>query len=376
MGKGGEKAMSYSFHNFPKKYGMKDYGKTLDGVRQRYSSKDLVAIYDWGTPSVPGISDLDVLLVWKKDAKPLPLMKRAFAMLSTREKYVLYHPPMHISEGDFENVPFVYPEGTLGKVWGKTLKKKPLGKTEMREMNASVLNDIIVRHYPRDFLQQCMKKNIDVRSSLLRLNSMKYTFSTMRSLGIKTDASWKRFSDDVQVLRKSWFSAPDTKKLSILIEEALGISAQVIERCASYQEKRFPDVLDGLPGTIRFNGIKNNAVFIESWDKNKAMEEMKTLVKKGKATSILPKAYAAQMIHYAQEYGKISSHIKKHLHPMPMMKKSEHNALKKRIDVLNGQAELASQLRHSDFPAFFDFGYRSTKGINNALLRISDRLRF
>lgn len=368
--------MSYSFCNFPKKHGMEEYGKTFDNIRQRYSPEGLVAIYDWGTPSVPGVSDLDVLLVWGKNAKPLPLMKRTFATLPAHDIHLLYHPFMHISKDDFENIPYVYPEGTLRRVWGKTLKKKRLGKAENREVNACVLNDIVVRHNPRDFLQQCVKKSIDVRGSLLRLNSMKYTFSTMRLLGIKTDASWKGFSDGVRALRKNWFSEPNTKKLSCLIEEALDISMGVIERCAPYQEKRFRDVLDELPSTIHFSGIKNNTQFVENWNKDKSMKEMETVVKAGKTTSILPKAYAAQMVYYAQEEGKISSHIKKHLHPMLTIGNRASNPLKKRIGVLNGQAELASHLKHSDFPAFFDFGYRNTKGINNALLRISDRLRF
>ena len=50
--------------------------------------------------------------------------------------------------------------------------------------------------------------------------------------------------------------------------------------------------------------------------------------------------------------------------------------LEKRIKILNSQAELASRLKHSDFAAFFDFGYRQKKGINNWLLNFVDTLRF
>ncbi len=376
MEEGGEEDMSYTFYDFPKKCDAGEYGKTLAHVKQRYGPEGLVAIYDWGTPSVPGVSDLDVLLVWEWNAESLPLMKRTFATLPSKDRYILYHPFMHISDNDFENIHYVYPQGKLRKVWGKTLRAKALEKRELLEANAAVLNDIIVRHYPRDFLRQCMEKSIDVRSSLLRLNSLRHTFSTMESLGMEIKIEWEKFSRRVEQLRKGWFADPDTSALSGLVEDALDISMEIVGTFAGYQEDVFGDFIRKLPQDMRFTGIKNSAVFVEDWDEDKAMRGMKALMKNRKMTSILPKAYAAQLACYAQEPGIISSHIKKHLLPLPAAESVASVSLKKRMATLNGQAELALRLKHSDFPAFFDFGYRNQKGVNNTLMRMADALRY
>ena len=40
------------------------------------------------------------------------------------------------------------------------------------------------------------------------------------------------------------------------------------------------------------------------------------------------------------------------------------------------QAALSGKLKHSDFLAFFDFGCRSSQGVNNWLVSLSDKLRF
>jgi len=48
----------------------------------------------------------------------------------------------------------------------------------------------------------------------------------------------------------------------------------------------------------------------------------------------------------------------------------------KRIRIINEQAILASKLKHSDFAAFFDFGYRNKSGINNWILNLLDKIRF
>ena len=173
-----------------------------------------------------------------------------------------------------------------------------------------------------------------------------------------------------------WFNDPDTKKLSNLIEEALGISMNIIEKCSPYLGKRFLGLMGNVPSTIHYTGIKNDTLFAERWDKDKALGDMTALIEKGKTTSILPKHYVAQLLCYAKENGKISANIKSHLKMMPLIMECTNESLKKRIGVLNNQAELASRLKHSDFPAFFDFGYRNSKGINNTLLRITDKLRF
>jgi hypothetical protein len=368
-----EELMSWEFTNLPRKHSREDYKEVLENVARCYVSDDLVAIYDWGAPGQPGISDVDVLLVWKNSPQPLPLKKRSFAFLDKKSRYLLRHPPMHISEDDFPFIPYIYPDGRLRKVTGRLLNVKQLSKAEKVVVRKAVFNDIVIRHYPRDVLQQSVEKNINVRDVLLRLKSLGYTFKTMDYLGLKTEKPWKEFESRVKLLRKRWFWNGDKKSLIQLTTESVDIMMDIIERGKAF----FPLAFQ-LAGQeeVRYTGIKNSTVFLTQWEKPRALEHMQAILRKtGKPISVLPMEYASQLVQYSQFKGRISEQIKNHLRVV-FYELQANPALGKRIAVLNGQAELAARLRHSDFPAFFDFGYRNTRGINNALLRIADKLRF
>jgi hypothetical protein len=371
-----ETAMNPSYHNYPRKIGKKEYDEALNELIGRYSSNDLVAIYDWGMPSVPGISDLDVLLVWKQSPSPLTLKNRVFVSLSKKTQYVLYHPPLHISANEFGDIPYVYPKGSLRKVWGTDLNINQLSKNEHKEANASLLNDIIVRHYPRDFLSQAVHGKIDIRGSLLRLNSLKYTFETMKAAGVKVESVWEKFSKEVEDARYGWFESEDGKKVLELSTEALLIMMGIIEKSQPLMIKRWRKVIGEFPNEMKFDGIKNKSIFLREWDTDAALKQMRSYALKGKQLSILPLCYAAQLASYSESDGPISKHIRANFHPAINLEDHSHSVVRKRIMLFNHQANLSMALKHSDFPAFFDFGYRNPSGMNNLLLRALDKIRF
>ena len=63
---------NYYFYNFPKFYSLKDYNEVTNYIVGKYSViKNLISIYNWGDPSTPGISDIDIVLVLKENASAL-----------------------------------------------------------------------------------------------------------------------------------------------------------------------------------------------------------------------------------------------------------------------------------------------------------------
>lgn len=369
---------SYNFYNLPKKYGKEDYKNASEFVIKRYSSiNGLTSIYRWGaiTP-VPGISDMDFVFVFDRSkAEPMPLLKRSFLTLNSSLRYLVRHPFLYIDEEFFRDVGYVYPTANFELIYGKSVKIRKLPKQDAYFSKIAMLSDIIIRHYPRDFIEQIANKSINVRDSLLRLNSLKYSIDSLQLFKGGKYHEWREKMKDVADLRKNWFEKKDYNLLVELCKYAVDISMDIIEE--------FRDFLDGNKiieinkGTeIEYHGFKNKTLFVKGWNKKMALKQMQnTSFNLKDFCSIMPIELAPQQIEYSKHDGAISRYIKNHLKGKLDNKIKYPEIIKKRALILNSQAELAHKLKHSDFVAFFDFGYRSYAGINNIVLNLARKYR-
>ena len=96
----------------------------------------------------------------------------------------------------------------------------------------------------------------------------------------------------------------------------------------------------------------------------------KFILNKQDYCSILPIELAPQQIEYSKHKGSISTYVKNKLNHNLRYRLKYSDIIGKRATIFNKQAELASRLKHSDFVAFFDFGYRNKSGINNFALNL------
>lgn len=365
----------YEFFNLPKKHSLQDYKLAVEGIIAKFSkTKNLVAVYNWGSPSVPGISDLDILMVFDSDAGSLPAHKRSFYFLDAKTKYLLSHPFVFIDKESLHNLRYVHPNASFELLHGKHIPVKKLSKKDAYYSQIALLNDICIRHYPRDFIRQSIHKKINVRDTLLRLNSLKYTAIMLENFA-KTKIKWSSKLKLIDNLRKSWFGSNDFGLLAELNNDAVGISMDIT---AQFRDFLLNDGIVKVKSAenIRYNGIKNKAIFVRDWNSNGALNEMTKLIKNNKFYSILPIEFAPQLSEYSKSDGLISGYIRKNLRGNLNYRLKHRNIIKKRIQILNSQAALAARLKHSDFAAFFDFGYRNMHGINNWMINLLDKVRF
>ncbi len=363
----------YSFYNLPKKLKRDEYVKAQEKVVRKYSSiRNISSIYSWGSISVPGISDLDIVLVHKLPASKLPMLKRTYLSISAKDRYMLYHPCVHIDEESFRAIRYMNPHPFFELLFGKELPIQTITKNEEKQVYCALLSDIIIRHYPRDFIYQKEQQSIDVRNTLLRLNSLRYTIDILSNVFRIKKPEWNVLSKDVQSLRTSWFEKKPFSDLVSLNDNALLISLDIVDMFSDLLKKE--DIVKlRSKKQVTLNALKNKTLFIHDWNKEKCMEMNNRLSKDKKI--VLPLVLAAQLFEYTKFKGIISDHIHKHLEGTMQYDLSHANIIKKRSEILNAQALLAQGLAHSDFPAFFDFGYRTKSGLNNVVIRIMDSLR-
>ena len=372
------KARNYKFYNMPQEYGLKDYKETEDYIVKRYSKiRNLIAIYTWGYVSIPGISDIDVVLVFdNREDYALPFSKRSFYFLNAKTRYLARHPFIFIDKDSFADIRYVYQNTDFRLLYGNSIKINKLSPLENYYSSIALLNDIIIRHYPRDFLIQFANRSINVRDTLLRLNSLKYTVKALESLTKEKNKNWLEKLELIEDLRKNWFEENNFDVLVMLNKNAIKMAIGIIERFQKFLIKnKIVEIISG--NTVRYNGIKNKSLFVKEWSKDKALHDMiKNFKNKKKFYSTLPIELSAQLIEYSNYKGVISRYIKKNVGNHLDYQIKHKNVIENRINILNKQAELASKLKHSDFAAFFDFGYRNKSGLNNWVLSLLDKARF
>ena len=88
------KLSNCEFYNIPLEYDLKSYKESIDYLLKRYSKiKNLISIYEWGSISTPGISDIDLIFIFRNtSSKGLPLFKRSFYFLNKKIRYLVRHP--------------------------------------------------------------------------------------------------------------------------------------------------------------------------------------------------------------------------------------------------------------------------------------------
>lgn len=366
----------YSFYNIPRKFEASDYRKAISRIIGKYSRiKSLLAIYDWGNPSAPGVSDIDIVLVFEEEADALPVFSRSFYLMDAETRYLARHPFMFIDKNSFSSIRHIYPDASLELLHGEKIKINKVSQKEKYCINTCLLNDIIIRHYPRDFILQQLCRRINARDTLLRLNSLKYSVRILENLTKERNRDWNELPESVESLRKNWFKQPDYKRLAGLNNDAVKMTLEIAGKFSSFLTGNNLVKIDS-GNNLRYNGIKNKTLFIKDWGREAALKEMSKNEGRKGFHSILPIELAAQLFEYSRQKGLISSYIRNNLGSNLTYRLKHKDVIRKRIGIINRQAMLACRLKHSDFAAFFDFGYRNKAGINNLIISFMDRLRF
>jgi len=377
------RAKDFLFYNHPKKLKIEDYNKALSKVKKDLSNVNgLSSIYTWGGISNPGISDIDFLLVSKKNGKlKLPLKYKSIFLLNRKLRYLLFHPFVLIDEEAVKDVRYIYPETNFNFVYGKRIKIKKPSKNEKMLVKIHLLIDIAIRHYPRDFTSMLFSKKINVRNILLRLGSLKFGIKTFSDISKTKIKNSQDYISNIEKLRKDWFNLSRKNKderLFGLIKKGALISIEIVKNFSNYLEKnRIVQINNKKTDKIAYNGDKNQTIFIEGWDTKKSFEMMNDLYrKKNKIYSVLPLNFSINLIEYSKSKGILSQHIRKNLLVNNLHYKLKDEAiLKKRAEVLNKQVLSAVKIKHLHFPAFFDFGCMPKKSFLGICLYLTRKIK-
>lgn len=202
------------------------YEATLEKCVAVFSAyPGIQAIYQYGGVSAPGISDLDLLLVFAPDTPPLNTHWRAH--FNTTEQYLLLHSPAVITPAllaDGSTITFL--QG-LRPLWGTAPAVNPLPL----EADAFITRLIVLEHSLRllvTITRQLEARLVKQRPLLCELHSIRYD---LQLLGL--EEAWQTpFLEPIRLLRQAWFERPSAlrqNQLLALFQKAATVQQAILQ---------------------------------------------------------------------------------------------------------------------------------------------------
>ncbi|MBI2541511.1 hypothetical protein HYV80_02275 [Candidatus Woesearchaeota archaeon] len=359
-----------SFYAHPIKYKLKDYENVLDKIRRKAKkTKEILSVYTFGHVSVPGISDIDLIFVLKEDSALPGFLRKNY--IDRDSNYIVFHPFFIITENIMGNMKYVYPNSDFVKVYGRNIPIIEPSRGELKKIKTCLTTDVILRHFPVDYLYILLSKGLNVRMVLVRLNALSHSFKIFYDVTGLKKPEWENFSKRVDNIRKNWFSLGESARedeIFTLLKEAVYISLNLVSEFDSFLSKDKRNFTNTQRQTVLFKGNKNRISFVKDWNREDAISGMIShFMEHRNFYSILPISFLKQLCNYSSVNGRLSRYIRKRLDTECMQKKLDPT-IKKRIQVLNDQVEYANKLKHSHYPCFFPLGYKTEKGFKNKLI--------
>lgn len=313
-------ASVFKFYNEPRKCIPKDYEDTISEYVSRVSRiPDVHAIYQIGSITAPGISDIDLLVVLN-DKLTFSSPKEYLPHDSSKGCYLFIHPPILVPISLIKNICMIYPIFDIKKIYGENFEISAPQRDKLSPTISAILNDFIILFYPVEFISVLVSGKGDVRHLLLRLNGVKHSISLYKTLRVgEIPPEWDSFIEETTELRQNWFTLKEksrNKLLLNLLQEAVYLSVDLVDKFSNYISNAYPAPKTNCEHIEYrvFSELGFYTIFTYKWDKQEALKQMIYFSNKtGIRISILPMVYYFQLLQYSKNKGPMSEHIRKNM---------------------------------------------------------------
>jgi hypothetical protein len=218
----------------PIKYCIEDYRFASNEYLGLINPKKnkIKSVYQVGSVGVPGISDIDYILVFSDEEKD-NYGKYHIINLSQKSKYLFAHNCILINERIMSKLNLWFPFFDLDKVYGKEIA---IDKRTSKEISLILTLQYLINKVPSDFiLFSTLNGKIRQRTLLALINSLRHTINLAYSLNISHSKKWDAFVNDFNLFRKNWFiEKRKDEKLVDFIFQAVNISFELISTIDKY----------------------------------------------------------------------------------------------------------------------------------------------
>jgi len=261
-------------YNFPKSLTRNDYEEVCQlAVNNLKKNRYVLGAYLLGDNWLPGISDLDIAVVYKASRMGnIGLMPPW--LLSEKAKCIFAHRYEAHNQSTFKNLHYLLPRfGKIKYLFGPgfpyLLPEKELSQDENKWLKAIFIFDLLINKLLLLFRYK-LKKKIDVRELILFVSSSVYTVKLIEEI---TNSELKTgFYLKSSQLRSEWFKRnrqENIKSLFDLLEDAEELSLRIIRELDKFLRKEIPDFIREIEDKKFFlRNPRYDLTFSPDWQEN------------------------------------------------------------------------------------------------------------
>ncbi|MEK7650698.1 MAG: hypothetical protein AAB364_02420 [Patescibacteria group bacterium] len=307
-------------YNLPIRLERADYEKCVDLIRKEALSNPTVsAAYLMGGEWCPGISDLDIVLIYKDELTPKPLSNPW--SLSEKANFIFTHRYLSFSQSSAEYFYFLYPQETtnLRLIAGIEHNFLAIPENNRQWTLAFILFDVLVNKLL--LFSKFKKAPQNVRQLIGSLYSLVYTSWMVREIsGVDIDHG---FGQRIQSLRENWFALDESlaiQELSVLLEEGIVLVSRAVMELDGFVSKE--TLVNRNAQNVKFSNDKFAVKFTTGWSHQQFIEEFdKSLIWDSKVFGkkvesfrlLLPTSFSVFFQAYDQGEGEFSDIVRQHL---------------------------------------------------------------
>lgn len=223
----------WKFYDFPKKLPLDSYKTSIhEFVEIAKKLKNVEAVYRAGSISVPGISDIDLFVIFKNSTSKIDTIN--FNKLSALSRQLVGHEIGYMEREVFEKFDlFLWVHEPLELLYGNHIEYINMNGIEDRLLIKSLMVFEWLIHKSLH-IQRCVyDKNIPVRSLLNKLWSFTYTIKIIEE--ISNERIGEGYIKDIKQLRMNWFKLEDSNRKNELLRimhSEIDLSFLIVQKLA------------------------------------------------------------------------------------------------------------------------------------------------
>ena len=306
----------YVYVDSPQQKSLADYARAIERYLEIIKDPQLVSVYQTGSISAPGFSDIDAIIILKNQLDNPARISRKIQTARRELAYFFRHEPIIVSEDDVLKLTEIYPLFDYKLIYGKKFGLRPkLNKAIacihlINEVNTGFftpyINALIEKDLPKfarllpfNTNRFCRSNKITIRARHLicRLSTFKYANLLFKIVSGKDISGAKIFQKRIDWLRNNWFKLSEAeryKKMHLLLNQHIKLTANALNQMHSFFINK---------GLVKASGIKQAKLLMlprivlydRRWAANNALEVMKSIYANyGKIVSFTPISFAVQ----------------------------------------------------------------------------------
>lgn len=366
------------FYNLPKEINRQDYLNACDYITKKFSRYNFIeSIYLAGGNWLPGISDLDIYIVFKDNEK-INFWQNPKETKPQYFDFIVSHSHDFFNSSSFKFIYYIFSKQASFKLL--YVKEQEIIDPEQDEtaeeyqfMQLSIITDFLINKLLH-FFQLKRDNYIDVRSTIGELYSLKYTYKLLEeTFNIQLQRS---FINKIEQLRSNWFGqnfGNNIKDLTSVINDSENELYFLIDTLDQYLKKSKFYITN--QKVFHSNQYEIKFIERENWSGELFKKEFNrgyiNFILPIRKTNILfyqyalPISISSVFVQYASAENVFSSYFK--VYKKNLDEEQVSKGIKKRVEAIGSLYEFINSNNYY-FRTPFSYGFNLKRGKSKLIL--------